>query len=546
MPFFGSARSRLAAAVGRQKRLYGNSMMSNARAKNAGRAAQKEATRALWSARRRRVLELLGKAGKGALSVTKKIGAGGYAGLKAGAGVAVKAAGFVAAGAKLLGGKAYGAAGAVAARAAQAAKAAADKVRSFSAGRRTKNFFMGKKKLTNTEVGIVKARGMNPNSTEARALINERRRLGGKDKLGREGGLLRKAAEKTKAAVSATRKALGAAGNFLGRGVGVIGRGLGAARNYVSRKAGNARQGLSNMYTRMRYGGHEKRLEAERARAGNAVNAAEVALKRNSDAKAKAAGKTLGVIAAKLKTANVAAANGSNAKAATALGAAVTAAKTASKKGWFSKLGNAAKNFTRGVGARLGKLRNMFKGTKKNNGPAKAASVRAMFTGSARKGNKGYGKTPAEMANRPPQSGIRVLLSPKRLSAKRSSAKTRKNGPKNAYGMPFKGVEGRSARKLLNVLAGRSEGAKPLLFGLPGPMSKSAAARRLGRAPVNLSGATAVLSAARAASRAKTPAQRAAAAEQLAAVAPAAQQLAAVLPAPSRRALQAFGQNESL
>jgi hypothetical protein len=427
MPFFGSARSRLAAAVAKQKGLYGNSMMTNARAKNAARAAQKAATRALWSARKRRVMELLGKAKNGAVSVTKKVAAGSYAGLKAGAGLAVKAAGLVAAGAKLVAGKAYGAAGAVATRAAQAAKVAADKVRSFSVGRRAKNYFMGKKKLTNTEVGIVKARGLNPNSTEARALINERRRLSGKDKLGREGGLLRKAAEKTKAAVSATRKALGVAGNFLGRGVGVIGRGLGAARNYVSRKAGNARQGLSNLYTRMRYGGHVARLEAERERAGNAVNAAEIALKRNTSAKAKAAGKTLGEIAAKLRTANVAAANGSSAKAASALGAAVTAAKSASKKGLFSKLGNAAKSFTRGVGARLSKLRNMFKGTKKNNGPGgpggsggpggpggsarsgSARSVKAMFTGSARKNNRGYGKTPAEMANRPPLSSVRVL-----------------------------------------------------------------------------------------------------------------------------------------
>jgi len=213
-----------------------------------------------------------------------------------------------------------------------------------------------------------------------------------------------------------------------------LGRKAGNARNYASRKVGNLRKGLSNMYTRMRFGGHEARLDAERQRAANAVNATKAALNRNSSAKAKAAGKTLGEIAAKLKKADVAAANGSNAAAAAAIGAAATAAKTASKKGFFSKLGNAAKNFTRGVGARLGKLRNMFKGTKKNN---------AIFKGSIVT-NPGYTPT------------------------------TRKN----AYGLPVKAAEGRSARKLMNVLAGRSEGAKPLMFGLPAPMSRSAAARR--------------------------------------------------------------------
>jgi len=111
-----------------------------------------------------------------------------------------------------------------------------------------------------------------------------------------------------------------------------------------------------------------------------AVNAFAKVSQNKSNANAKAAGKTLGEIAAKLKTANKAAANGSNAKAATAIGAAVTAAKTASKKGWFSKLGNVAKNFTRGVGARLGKLRNMFKGAQVN-APTTVAKP-PMFTGS--------------------------------------------------------------------------------------------------------------------------------------------------------------------
>jgi hypothetical protein len=188
----------------------------------------------------------------------------------------------------------------------------------------------------------------------------------------------------------------------------------------------------------MRFGGHEKRLDAERQRAANAVNAAKAALNRNSSAKAKAAGRTLGEIAAKLKKANVAATNGSHAVAATAIGAAATAAKTAAKKGFFSKLGNAAKNFTRGVGARLAKLRNMFKGTAKNSAHKRGASAKKLFT------------APSEPAS----------------------------SPKNAYGMSPKAAEGRSARKLMNVLAGRSEGAKPLMFGLPGPMSRSAAARR--------------------------------------------------------------------
>ena len=379
-------------------------MMSNARAKNAARAQQKEATRALWSARKRRVMALLGKAKNGAVAVSRKVGSGLATGGLALAGAAAAAAGAAARGAKMVAGKAYGAAGAAAARAAAAAKAAAAKVRSYSVGRR----------------------------------LSE----GGAAAVGKLKAAARMVTEKTKAAVSATRKALGVAGAAISKGANFLGKKAGNARNYASRKVGNLRKGLSNMYTRMRYGGHEARLDAERQRAANAVNATKAALNRNSSAKAKAAGKTLGEIAAKLKKADVAAANGSNAAAATAIGAAATAAKTASKKGWFSKLGNAAKNFTRGVGARLGKLRNMFKGTKKNNGPKSA-----MFKGSIVT-NPGYTPT------------------------------TRKNAPKNAYGLPVKAAEGRSARKLMNVLAGRSEGAKPLMFGLPAPMSRSAAARR--------------------------------------------------------------------
>jgi hypothetical protein len=403
--------------------------MSNARAKNAARAAQKEATRAAWSAQRRRIQEFLTRAGKGAAALTKKVGSGLATGGLALAGAAAAAAGAAAGAAKMVAGKAYGAAGRAAAAAAAAAAIAAKKVRSYSVGRRAKNLFLGRKVLTDSERALAKERGMNPNSTNFRKLVENRRsfaRAAGNKRpeqgaLTREGGVagkLRAAArvvsEKTKAVVSATRKAVGVAAAAIGKGASnsyaYLGRKAGNARNYVSRKASNLRQGMSNLYTRMRYGGHEKRLEAERQRAANAVNAAEAALKRNSDAKAKAAGKTLGVIAAKLATANTAAASGSNAKAATAIGAAVTAAKSASKKGLFSKLSNAAKSFTRGVSERLGKLRNMFKGTKKN------------------------------------------------------------NGPKNAYGINFKGVEGHSA--------GKSEGAKPLLFGLPGPMTKSAAARR--------------------------------------------------------------------
>jgi hypothetical protein len=374
-------------------------MLTNARAKNAARAQQKEATRALWAARKQRVMELLGKAKNGAVAVTRKIGSGLATGGLALAGAAAAAAGAAAQGAKMVAGKAYGAAGKAAAVAAAAAAAAAAKVRSYSVGRRL--------------------------------------REGGAAAAGKLKAAARVVSEKTKAAVSATRKALGAAGAAISKGASnswaFLGKKAGNARNYLSRKAGNARAGLSNMYTRMRFGGHEARLDAERQRAANAVNAAKAALNRNSSAKAKAAGRTLGEIAAKLKKADVAAANGSNAAAATAIGAAATAAKTASKKGWFSKLGNAARNFTRGVGARLGKLRNMFKGTKKNNGPAKPAP-----------------------------------------------ANTRKNnGPKNAYGLPFKApAAGQSARKLMNVLAGKSEGAAPLMFGLPAPMSKSAVARR--------------------------------------------------------------------
>lgn len=451
-----SARSRYANAVALQKGLYSNGAMTNARAKNAARAEQKEATRALWSARKRRVLALLGKAKNGAVAVTKKVGSGLATGGLALAGAAGAAAAGALGAAKMVAGKAYGAAGAAAAAAAAAAVAAAKKVRSYSVGRRAKNFFLGKKKLTETEEGIVRARGMNPNSTEARQLINDRRRLSGKNALTREGGVAGKAkaaarvvSEKTKAAISATRKALSMAGAAISKGASnswsFLGRKAGNARNYLSRKAGNARAGLSNMYTRMRFGGHEARLDAERQRAANAVNAAKAALNRNSSAKAKAAGKTLGEIAAKLKTANAAAANGSNAKAATALGAAVTAAKTASKKGWFSKLGNAAKNFTRGVGARLGKLRNMFKGTKKSKlnptapawtptgsavgrifsagvrnrapggpaapgGPGSSRSPKPMFTGSSTPGNgHNFGQTPANFANRAPMSGVRVL-----------------------------------------------------------------------------------------------------------------------------------------
>jgi hypothetical protein len=441
------------------------------------------------------VREFLEKAGRDAATVSRKVRSGLETGLGVAAGAAVAGAQAVGAGAKLVAGAAYGAAGRAAVAAAAAAAAAAAKVRSFSIGRRTKNYFMGKKKLTNIEVGIVKARGMNPNSTEARALIKERRRMSGKDKLTREGGLLRAAAEKMRAAVSATRRAVGVAGAAISKGASnsfaFLGRKAGNARNYLSskagnarkylsRKAGNAQEGLSNLYTRMRYGSHEARAKNAMIKTSleheAAVKAYAKVSQNKNNANSKAAALALSKVSSSLKKANVAAANGSNAKAATALGAAVTVAKTAAKKGLFSRISNAAKNFTRGVGVRLGKLRNIFKGTKKNSAHKRGASAKKLFA-----------------APREPASS-----------------------PKNIYGMSPKGAEGRSARKLMNVLAGRSEGAKPLMFGLPAPISRSAAARRLGIAPaVNLSGAAAALSAAQAVSRAKTPAQRDAAAAAL-------------------------------
>ena len=414
MPIFGTRRGTYNKAVAYQRALYSNGRLTNARARNAARTKKAAEVRAAWAARFAQAQKAAGDARNAAVGLTKKAGRGLATGAGAVAGAAVAAAAAAKKAAGFVAGKAYGAAGAAARAAARAASAAAKKVRSFSALRRVKGAFLGTAKLSESEKSKLRAMGItNLNSTRARNEVKAIRgaaagnllRMGNKSAVaapvGREGGLagkMRSAArvvsEKAKAAAAAVaagvkkvramslvrrgRAGLGAAGAFLSRKAGNAGA-------FLSRKAGNLKSGASNLYTRLGYGGHEKRLEAERRRAANAVNAAKASLNREKGAGARAAGATLGEIAAKLKKAETAAANGAPAAAAAAIG---SAAKSASKPGLLSKLKGAAKGFISGAGARLRKLGNFFKGTRKNS-PAKATSP--MFVGSS-KNESGYKK----------------------------------------------------------------------------------------------------------------------------------------------------------
>ena len=418
MPTFGTRRGAYNKAVAYQRGLYSNGRLTNARARNAARTRKAAEVRALWAARFARARKAAGEARNAAVSLTKKAGRGLYAGGVGAVAAAAAAAAAAKKAAGLVAGKIYGAAGAAAQGAARAASAAAKKVRSYSALRRVKGAFLGTAKLSESEKSKLRAMGItNLNSTRARNEVKAIRgaaaghlvRLGNKSAVaapvGREGGLagkMRSAArvvsEKAKAAAAAvgaaaaagvkkvrsmslvrkSREGLGAAGAFLSRKAGNAGA-------FLSRKAGNLKSGASNLYARLGYGGHEKKLEAERRRAANAVNAAKASLNREKSAGARAAGATLGEIAAKLKKAESAAANGAPAAAAAAIG---SAAKSASKPGLLGKLKGAAKSFISGAGARLRNLGKFFKGTRKNS-PAKAMSP--MFVGSS-KNESGYKK----------------------------------------------------------------------------------------------------------------------------------------------------------
>ena len=388
--------------LNKRKALYSNDRLTNARARNAARAASNEATRKVWAARKEAILAAAGQARNAAVAVTKKIGSGLATGGLALAAAALVAANAAKRGAQYVGGKAYGAAGAAAGAAAAAAAAAAGKLRSLSALRRVKGAFLGTAKLSESEKSKLRAMGItNLNSTRARNEVKAIRsaaaghlvRLGNKNAaaapIGREGGLVGKmrsaariVSEKAAAAAAATRKAVAAAGAAIKQGASnswaFLGKKAGNAGSYLSRKAGN----LKNSVNLMRYGSHEAALLAKRKRTNNKLNLAS----RNMSVRGRS-----------------------------------QFTKANSSKGLLRRLGNGVKGFTRGLGERLGKLRGMFKGTKKNS------------------------------------------------MSKLSNMWESNTGPINTYGNPLKVSEGRSAGK---------NGARLGLFGAP-RMSTSAAARRL-------------------------------------------------------------------
>jgi len=199
-------------------------------------------------------------------------------GLVAAVGAAAAAAAAVGKGVGM--GAAYLGAGAKAAykKAASQTRKAYAGLRALSVARKTKDLFAGKVQLTNAERAIASARGMNPNGTNARKLIAERRaaaaKRNGNKPLVRVGGLIAKAKSLTRKAaagaaaaagvVAGAARAVGSKGKnfFLGRATDSGKRRgfLGTFRNRVAGAAGAVR----GLFNRRSY--ENKQLNAERER----------------------------------------------------------------------------------------------------------------------------------------------------------------------------------------------------------------------------------------------------------------------------------------
>ena len=355
--------------------LASNSAYARAGRADIARGLKARAAAQLWAARRQKLIN----AGSRIASATRK-----------GAAAAARAAG---AGAAAVG-KGVGAAGSFLGKGARAAyNAAAAKtrnayrgLRALSLKRRAKNFFSGKVKLTNADRERAKELGLDANGTKFRNLLkrntvptrpgsvaNEQGRVA-RNALDREGGLGRKVASLTRKAKEGLVAAAKAAGH-----------GAVAAKNAVTKKAGNLYAYGRNMLKYGRRRSEIERLESAKGRAKGAQNKAFSAIQRarNANAAAKVAAAArdkqlkavkagLTAAADKMGAAATAAGRGAAGAAATAAGAALAGIRAVTQKA-RNIGGSAVMSGLRGIGAAASTLK------------AKLSSNSAHKTGNAAK-----------------------------------------------------------------------------------------------------------------------------------------------------------------
>ena len=360
--------------------LASNSAYARAGRSDIARGLKARAAAALWAARRQR----LSNAASRVASATRK-GVGAAAGAVA-TGLGALGTGVGAAG-SFLGSKAKAAYNAAAAKTRNAYKG----LRALSLKRRAKNFFLGKKALTDQERAVAARFGLNPNSTEFRSkLAKMREGNASAQKLGREGGVRAKVA-------SLTRKAKAG----LAAAAAVAGRGVVAAKNAVTKKAGNWYAYSRNMVKYGRRRSDLERLESAKGRAKGAQNKAFSAIQRarNANAAAKAAAEArdkklkevqagLTKAASNMGKAAAAAGRGAGAAAATAAKTGLqllsSTAKTAKALGKF-----AGSSVMGGLGA-LGRAASTLKAKLSSNSAHKrGSSAKKSLFGRRPNNNKG-------------------------------------------------------------------------------------------------------------------------------------------------------------
>ena len=192
--------------------------------------ARKEAeiaSRKLWAARKAALVKALTDVRDGAA-----------AGVQAAAGAVAKGVGVLGAGAVLLGGKVKDAYNAGTRKVQDAYKG----LRALSIGRRTKNYFLGKVKLTNQDRNMAQQFGLNPNSTEYR------RQIAHIHKYGREGGVAGKIASLSRKAAAGLQQAKAALGTGAGKVANfVMGKNSNGKRQTFRQRFGNVGAALAGL-----------------------------------------------------------------------------------------------------------------------------------------------------------------------------------------------------------------------------------------------------------------------------------------------------------
>jgi len=192
--------------------------------------ARKEAeiaSRKLWAARKAALVKALTDVRDGAA-----------AGVQAAAGAVAKGVGVLGAGAVLLGGKVKDAYNAGTRKVQDAYKG----LRALSIGRKTKNYFLGKVKLTNQDRNMAQQFGLNPNSTEYR------RQIAHIHKYGREGGVAGKIASLSRKAAAGLQQAKAALGTGAGKVANfVMGKNSNGKRQTFRQRFGNVGAALAGL-----------------------------------------------------------------------------------------------------------------------------------------------------------------------------------------------------------------------------------------------------------------------------------------------------------